>query len=202
MPEAMWKTGFVCTVCGREATVSTKGPAGGITTALVADAALRRLDREGGELTSAACGHAFRVVPGSRRPAVAQPDAARSMAKAAVDAVEAVADRRTRAERPVWYVLDGKTPRPATMEEGAAFFRSERRRVARDRVGSGEDAAEVSTVFLCLDHGFGDGPPVLFGSLVFGGPLDGEGGRYSTWEAAEAGHAALLARVRAGAPDA
>jgi len=51
----------------------------------------------------------------------------------------------------------------------------------------------VSTVFIGLDHRFfGDGPPLLFESMVFGGPLDGEQFRYPTWDAAAAGHALLV----------
>ena len=47
----------------------------------------------------------------------------------------------------------------------------------------------VSTVFLGLDHNFLDeGPPILFETMVFGGPIDGEQWRCSTWEEAEAQH--------------
>ena len=56
----------------------------------------------------------------------------------------------------------------------------------------------VSTVFLGLDHNFtGDGPPVLWESLVFGTSLDGEMQRYSTRAHALQGHDHLLRRVRA-----
>lgn len=66
------------------------------------------------------------------------------------------------------------------------------RRVAKTQV---DGDCEVSTVFLGIDHGFtGDGPPVLFESLVFGGDLDGECERYCTWQEAEEGHAAMVAR--------
>ena len=50
----------------------------------------------------------------------------------------------------------------------------------------------VSTVFLGLDHQFGKGPPLLFETLVFGGPRDGDQWRYSTWDEAEAGHKAVV----------
>ena len=39
-----------------------------------------------------------------------------------------------------------------------------RRRVAKDSL---DGVWEVSTVFLGLDHAFGDGPPVLFESMIF-----------------------------------
>lgn len=52
------------------------------------------------------------------------------------------------------------------------------------------DGCRVSTVFLALDHRFsGDGPPIVFETMVFGGPFDQEQERYCTWVEAEAGHA-------------
>ena len=57
---------------------------------------------------------------------------------------------------------------------------------------------EVSTVFLGLDCNYTDGgPPILYETLVFGGPLNDEMRRYSTREAAEAGHKVMVRRVRA-----
>ena len=46
----------------------------------------------------------------------------------------------------------------------------------------------VSTVFLGIDHNFGDGPPLLFETMIFGGEHDRYCNRYSTWEEAEGGH--------------
>lgn len=55
----------------------------------------------------------------------------------------------------------------------------------------------VSTVFLGLDHRhFGDGPPLVFETLIFGGPLEGEMWRYSSWDDAEVGHKAAVRKVR------
>ena len=55
----------------------------------------------------------------------------------------------------------------------------------------------VSTVFLGLDHQFGrGGPPMLFETMIFGDPLDGEMLRCSTWEQAETQHAAMVERVK------
>lgn len=55
----------------------------------------------------------------------------------------------------------------------------------------------VSTVFIGLDHNWSDrGPPYIFESLVFNGPLDGEGQRYSTWDDAEQGHNGLVRKVK------
>ena len=54
----------------------------------------------------------------------------------------------------------------------------------------------VSTVFLGLDHSLSDdGPPLLFETMVFRGPLDQTCERYATWEDAEQGHGAMVRRV-------
>jgi hypothetical protein len=58
----------------------------------------------------------------------------------------------------------------------------------------------VSTVFLGLDHRFaGAGPPLLFETMIFGGPaeLDETCWRYSSWDDAQAGHAAAVRKARA-----
>jgi hypothetical protein len=73
------------------------------------------------------------------------------------------------------------------------------RHVAKDR-DEGPDGGEVlvSTVFLGLDHRFGgDGPPVLWETLVFGGALNGEMARYTSLADALAGHQAMCAKVGA-----
>lgn len=70
-------------------------------------------------------------------------------------------------------------------------------RVAHDTIRHWGQSADVSTVFLGLDHSWGDGEPQIFETMVFGGALDQEQERYSTWAEAEAGHAAMVARVRA-----
>lgn len=49
----------------------------------------------------------------------------------------------------------------------------------------------VSTVFLCYDHAFDGGEPVLFETMILyrdGGFLDDFMVRYRTWEDAIAGH--------------
>jgi hypothetical protein len=54
----------------------------------------------------------------------------------------------------------------------------------------------VSTVFLAINHNFHSGPPLLFETMVFGGRLDGEQDRYSTWEEALLGHDSMVGRVK------
>jgi hypothetical protein len=93
------------------------------------------------------------------------------------------------------YILDDENnPVPATLMEWAEFFENTPRRiVAQDYP---RPKVLVSTVFLGLDHRFvGDGPPLLFETMVF---RDGDGDeqmRYATWAEAEAGHAAMLKEV-------
>jgi rubredoxin len=65
------------------------------------------------------------------------------------------------------------------------------RTVATDDIGG----SRVSTVFLALDHSFGHGLPVLWETMVFGGPLDGEMARYTSKGDALAGHQAMCVRV-------
>ena len=66
------------------------------------------------------------------------------------------------------------------------------RRVKHTKFGK----VNVSTVFLGIDHSFGGATPMLFETMVFGGPLDQEQDRYSNWEDAEKGHDAMVERVK------
>lgn len=82
-----------------------------------------------------------------------------------------------------------------TVSEWALSFSALNRQVALD---SGEDGAPtVSTVWLGIDHSFGRGEPLIFETMVFGGPLDQEQERYSTEAAALEGHQRMVERVRA-----
>ena len=89
------------------------------------------------------------------------------------------------------YILDkDRNAIAATMEEAVRFFETiDNRRVAEDTVGK----LRISTVFLMLDHGWGE-TPVLFETMIFDErktkkhELDGYQTRYATWRQAEAGH--------------
>lgn len=82
------------------------------------------------------------------------------------------------------------------------FENDANRRVAATHVG----AVRVSTVFLGLDHNFArlflrharDPRPILYETMVFGGPHDGDQQRYATRAAALRGHRRLVALARAG----
>jgi|SRR5262252_1650210 len=75
--------------------------------------------------------------------------------------------------------------------------RDRSRIVAQDRdEGPLRGDIRISTVFLGLDHNFSPhGPPVLWETMVFGGPLDGEMNRYLTRDEAFKGHQEMCKRV-------
>lgn len=57
----------------------------------------------------------------------------------------------------------------------------------------------VSTVFLCIDHNFGGGEPLLFETMVFGvRDKYRYTERYHTWAEAEEGHARIVAMIKRG----
>lgn len=66
-------------------------------------------------------------------------------------------------------------------------------RIGSDHVGE----AWVSTVWLGLNHAYGNGPPLIFETLVFGGETDGDGDRYSTRDEARAGHERIVDALKA-----
>jgi hypothetical protein len=80
----------------------------------------------------------------------------------------------------------------------ARWFETAERQVAKSLIG----VSSVSTVFLGLDHSYGDaGPPVLWETMVFGGPLNQEQDRCSgSREQAQAMHARMVERVSAALP--
>lgn len=110
------------------------------------------------------------------------------------------------------YVLEGHTPVPAEeafptgdvlLQWGWWFERRQRAwaRVRETHFGP-RSQWRVSTVFLGLDHGFaryfgGSTKPVLFELMIFGGPLSDWQERYTTWEAAVAGHEQAVRLARA-----
>ena len=74
-----------------------------------------------------------------------------------------------------------------------SFHDNDTRRVARDTVGK----ADVSTVFLGVDHSFGGEKPLWFETMIFGGQYDEWQRRYTTWDEALAGHKKIVADLRA-----
>lgn len=95
------------------------------------------------------------------------------------------------------YILDdnGQPVAEPDLMRWGKWFQTGNRVVAKEQIGE----ALVSTVFLGLDHNYEDsGPPVLWETLVFGNPLEGEMDRCSgSREQAEAMHARMVERVKA-----
>jgi len=99
---------------------------------------------------------------------------------------------------PRWYVLDGERVVPASsMLEWAAWFEDANTRVDYTQITSD---CSVSTIFIGFNHRyFSDGPPLVFETMIFGGPNDIENNqwRYSSWDDAETGHKAAVRIARA-----
>lgn len=95
----------------------------------------------------------------------------------------------------MYYLRNDKTGEITStddIEEWGRRFDSMSRNVIRTTIGE----ISVSTVFLGLDHRYiGSGAPILFETMVFDGPLDGEQERYETESEARHGHLMMLARV-------
>tara|TARA_Y100000034_G_scaffold14022_1_gene14630 strand:+ start:322 stop:642 length:321 start_codon:yes stop_codon:yes gene_type:complete len=92
------------------------------------------------------------------------------------------------------YILKDKIVvyEPDIMKWGKWFANADRI-VGKTNIGD----VEVSTVFLGIDHNYsGDGSPLLFETMVFGGVLDQEMDRYSTWGEAELGHSVIVEEVQ------
>jgi hypothetical protein len=85
------------------------------------------------------------------------------------------------------YILIGRdVKRCDDIHEWGKWFQNADRHIGEDLFS---DGARVSTVFLGLDHrSLDDGPPVLFETMIFGGPHNEWQDRYCTYDEAEAGH--------------
>lgn len=93
----------------------------------------------------------------------------------------------------MYYTLKGREVVECTREDWAAMFED----WATRQIGRTErDGITVSTVFLGLDHGFGaGGPPLVFETMIFGGPHDQDQERCCTYDEAEAMHARFCERA-------
>jgi len=101
-----------------------------------------------------------------------------------------------RTDWPRYYILVDRVPFAVDRMTWADWFETPDRRVAETEIDS---RCRVSTVFLGLDHNFGDGEPVLFETMIFGGPLAGEMWRYATWAEAEQGHRQAVEQAKIAA---
>lgn len=89
-------------------------------------------------------------------------------------------------------------PEPDLMAWGRWMDQSQKRVVAKtDLPGD----VHVSTVFLGLDHNFTGGSPVLWETMIFGGPHGEYQERYTSRADAERGHAVAVALAQSQAAD-
>lgn len=96
------------------------------------------------------------------------------------------------------YVLDadGQPQLEPDLLAWARWLETADRRVCQDYdEGDATKRVRVSTVFLGLDYSFGEGPPLLWETMVFGGPLNGRMARYSSVDDAFAGHQRICHEV-------
>lgn len=95
-----------------------------------------------------------------------------------------------------YYILDGKEPvKVSDVITWATWFETASRKVKHTILSQG---VEVSTVFLGLDHQWGEGPPLLFETMVFGGKHDQDQWRYPTWDEAIEGHDGVVDKLTWG----
>ena len=95
------------------------------------------------------------------------------------------------------YILDKNgNPVKADIETWLMWFAKADRRVEKTVIGG----VTVSTVFLAIDHGFMNGVPVLWETMIFGGIYNGDMQRYTSLEEARAGHAAMVKMVKGSNP--
>jgi hypothetical protein len=97
------------------------------------------------------------------------------------------------------YILrDGKPVETTDQIEWSEFMATGDRVLRATEVFTpGAETVRVSTVFLGLDHRYvGKGPPILWETMVFGGPHDGAQRRYSGTVDASEGHDDVLASLR------
>jgi hypothetical protein len=99
--------------------------------------------------------------------------------------------------RPLRYSLDvdgNPVPEEDLIRWATWFENGENRLLCRDELSGG---IGVSTVFLGLDHNWSErGPPVLWETMIFGGPHDEYAKRYSSKAAALEGHREAVALAK------
>lgn len=97
-----------------------------------------------------------------------------------------------------WYILQNGKARPATIQEANQQLADiNTRRIDHTTI---TNDCLVSTIFLVLDHNMGQGPPILFETLVFGGQYDGTMFRSSALGQAKKIHWEIVDNLRAGQP--
>ena len=97
-----------------------------------------------------------------------------------------------------YYILDADNhPVKVDLMTWAIWFEDANRRIGYTQITS---QCEVSTVFLGIDlRYFSEGPPILFETMIFGGPkeIDESQWRYSSFDDAMVGHLMAVDKARA-----
>ena len=92
----------------------------------------------------------------------------------------------------MYYVMnDKKEVKKTDLHTWSLAFKKMDRQIDRTTLRG----ADISTVFLGLDHGYQEGKPLIFETMVFGGKLDQEQMRCSTYQEALDMHKAMCERV-------
>lgn len=93
------------------------------------------------------------------------------------------------------YILDehGNAIEEPDLIKWATWFETADRHVAEDKIGD----VRVSTVFRGIDHRFNSaGKPVLWETIIFGGPHDEYQDRYTSLGDAKKGHEVAVALAK------
>lgn len=92
----------------------------------------------------------------------------------------------------IYYVWDRDTDDVRQVDTLTSFRSADDRRVAKTTLSGG---TYISTIFLGIDHGFSDGPPLVFETMVFPSAddmSDMDCERYSTAAEAREGHERMV----------
>jgi hypothetical protein len=93
---------------------------------------------------------------------------------------------------PLKYMLRGREViTTESLDEWQEFMSVRNRIITQNQVGT----ASVSTTFLGLDFGQDPAKPLVFETMVFGGPMQGAVTRCSTYDEAEEQHRAMCRAV-------
>ena len=92
----------------------------------------------------------------------------------------------------MYYRLNGKNIEKVSIEEFSMRSNSFSTQLFKSNFGE----VDVSTIFMAMDHSFGDdGEPILFETMVFGGEYNDYQERYHTYDEAEEGHRRICEMV-------
>lgn len=90
------------------------------------------------------------------------------------------------------YILVDKKIKTVDLMTWAKWFETADRHIGNDHIGD----VRVSTVFLGIDHNFGDGEPLLFETMIFGGKHNEYQDRCSTYDQAVRMHEKAVKLVK------